>query len=141
MRCAPPSAGYGTAMCKLDWDDYATVWDDTWRKARKEHKCHACRGRIAPGERYLVNSVVFEGTAASEKMCAACDALMVEFGKVDGHPPRTTPGSLADYITECINEDEDQVYDEEKDEYIPGPEAKRWIAMLEEMKARKEQNA
>jgi hypothetical protein len=127
-------------MCDIKFDGHNKFWHDDWRTARKPHRCHACGATIISGEHYLYHRSMHSDADSPtiEKMCAACDALMVEFGAVDGHPGRCTPASLAEYLIECINEDEDQVYDEEKDEFLPGPQAKRWLAMLEEMKARKE---
>jgi len=45
------------------------------RKARKEHKCCECDGVIAKGETYHFHHGVWDGQAASYKVCADCEAL------------------------------------------------------------------
>lgn len=124
-------------MCQIVWDDEpAKFWADDRRRARKPHRCATCAAVIPPGADYIRHTSKFDDIM-SEALCLACDALMTEFGKAEGHPPRTTPGSLADYISACIDEDEDYTWDEETDERIDGPEAARWRAMLGEIMARR----
>ena len=128
-------------MCEIDWDSDSGMrfWNDDRRTARKAYRCDACAGTIEPGQKYVRHSSMSGDCDAptDEKLCAPCDALMVEFGSVEGHPPRTTPGSLDAYIGECIDNDDEQTYDEAKDEFVPGPKVVRWRAMLDEMKERR----
>ena len=125
-------------MCNIDWDGHAEFWHDARRRARKQHRCTTCSTTIAPGETYVRHASKCEGMLTSERMCLACDALMDEFCAVDGHPRRTTPSSLQDYISSCLDgDDENEIYDEAADEFRPGPEAVRWQEMLREISDRR----
>lgn len=128
-------------MCEIDLNDEARFWDDDKRRARRRHQCHSCRSFIEPGQEYIRHtSMGGDDTApSSENLCMACDAIMTEFGAVEGHPHRTTPMSLTEFITDCINvlHEEESVYDEEKDEYVPGPTESHWRKRLEEIEARR----
>jgi hypothetical protein len=42
------------------------------RRARKEHKCYECRGRILPGEKYEYVRGKWEGEMDSFKTCQHC---------------------------------------------------------------------
>lgn len=58
-------------------------------RARKEHKCDACRRRIDPGEYYTISAGVDMGRFTSFKMCVHCEAMLKfidydsEFGPED----------------------------------------------------------
>jgi hypothetical protein len=56
-------------------DGQASVYRETPRTARVPHKCSACREAIAPGHRYTVIAIVFDGEVKSLKRCARCQAL------------------------------------------------------------------
>ena len=60
-------------MC--DSDDYATPIVSAWRKARKEHRCFACREAIRAGDRYHYTAESSEGFAQF-KHCARCWAML-----------------------------------------------------------------
>lgn len=124
-------------MCELDTGDYCQVWTESHRKARKPHRCDCCRGEtIKPGDTYLVHFNIYEGCITSEKMCAGCEADREVFAKEHGnrHP---VPSSVTDYLSECIDEDEDRIYDEVTEEYGPS----RWDAVLERISARRKSEA
>jgi len=121
-------------MCVIDFDEYCTIWNETERTARKQHKCSSCGGRIQPGEKYVDHFDVFEGEANHEKCCMACDVDRKEFGKA--HEVSLGPGGWREYLDECIAEDSE--YDSDTDEYRPGEDAKRWIAMRERLKERRQ---
>lgn len=55
-----------------DSDEYAEVWDVTWRKARKPHVCCECLETISPGQRYERIFMLFDGTATHFKTCEFC---------------------------------------------------------------------
>lgn len=57
--------------------DYEPVdcYSEHYPRARKDHRCMECGGAIACGEVYWKRSYVFEGTAATEKVCRYCTAL------------------------------------------------------------------
>lgn len=44
------------------------------RTARKEHRCGECRRTIDPGERYVVQTSLYEGSWWEGKVCAQCRA-------------------------------------------------------------------
>lgn len=63
----------------------STLYRETPRKARKEHRCEEARtgkdgkpagcvrtARITPGTRYVSVAIVWEGTAETVKLCARC---------------------------------------------------------------------
>jgi hypothetical protein len=57
-----------------DAEPYA-VWRDGWQRARKEHRCHACRGTIRVRDEYHVTVTIFEGKTDTTKRCARCQAI------------------------------------------------------------------
>ena len=57
-----------------DCDEAYDVYRETWRTARVEHRCCACRETIAVGHRYCYVAVVFDREARSYKRCAKCQA-------------------------------------------------------------------
>ena len=87
-------------MCHVDLEP-CEVWRETKRRARKPHVCDCCEGRIRVGEQYVSHFSVFEGEATTEKMCAKCEAMSVEFQ--NDHGQRGTPGSMRALLEECID--------------------------------------
>jgi hypothetical protein len=65
-----PRTGKGI-MC-FYYDDYPEFSRQEVVKARKSHKCDACRGTIEPGEQYERTSGKFEGYVSTSKMCRRC---------------------------------------------------------------------
>ena len=63
-------------MCHCD---APTLSRSTTRKARVEHKCLECSVAIHPGESYVENAQLFEGSWATWKCCGACQALYGEY--------------------------------------------------------------
>lgn len=128
-------------MCNIDWDGGQRYWRDEKRRAAKLYACDSCGASIAAGDRYVNHSSLSEDASRpwNERMCLVCDALMDEFGSEPGHPGRTTPSSLPEYIGQCIEalNDEGMDYDEAADEFKPREQARRWIAALDEIQARK----
>lgn len=110
-------------MCFVDLEP-CEVWDERDRKARKEHKCSACGGKITVGSLYVVHFNVFEGEAKSDKMCKPCEAARREFAK-DHDGMLCMPRELINMIRECIGE--------EGGEEFANP---RWIELIAEMNAR-----
>lgn len=45
------------------------------RRARKEHRCHACRELIRRGDLYHYTFLVFEGETEQTKRCARCELM------------------------------------------------------------------
>jgi hypothetical protein len=54
-------------------DDYCTVYEHRIRRARKEHRCSACRLPIRAGDYYAYVFTVFRETVRSYKRCGACE--------------------------------------------------------------------
>jgi hypothetical protein len=50
-------------------------------KARKEHKCFECRGKISIGEKYHKHHGIWDGSAADYKVCDDCEALRKDADK------------------------------------------------------------
>ena len=53
----------------------ADVYTDEWRKARKEHWCHACAEAIVPGQRYMRVAMLFEGRWEIIVRCERCESI------------------------------------------------------------------
>jgi hypothetical protein len=71
------------------------------RKARKEHKCCECEGVIWKGEVYHFHHGVWDGVAASYKVCSDCEALKAEVDRDVKHDDERTPfGELAEAVRE-----------------------------------------
>lgn len=51
------------------------------RRARKEHRCCECGGKILSGETYNYHSGVWDGQGRSFKVCPECDLLRNELNK------------------------------------------------------------
>ena len=70
------------ARCSIDKRKYmceiAEVYKVEDRKARKEHRCIACRGAIKVGEIYKHHHGVFDGSGFSDKVCPECHAMITE---------------------------------------------------------------
>lgn len=62
-------------MCMYEGSDPATLLHSRAQKARKEHKCSECHRSIMPGEKYLAERFVFEGSASSLKVCRHCQVV------------------------------------------------------------------
>ena len=56
-------------------DETYAVYLERARRARKEHRCGACKEIIAPHDTYTVVSVVFDSKAQTIKRCARCQKL------------------------------------------------------------------
>lgn len=71
------------ACFSVDIDDYVTMLAETKRKARKQHRCDECSGTIFPGQTYLEERYLFDGTVRTHKTCGCCmsvrDHLVCQF--------------------------------------------------------------
>ena len=111
-------------MCEIDtydWDEPAFT-SETWRVARKPHRCSCCDAQILSGVKYLVFTYCVDGRVDVEKCCAACDRDRQAFGKV--HHVWVYPASLEPLVDECIANGD--------------PGARRWKAMLARIAARRD---
>ena len=60
------------ACFSVDNDDHVTMLAETKRKARKHHRCDECMGTIFPGQTYLEERYLFDGTVSTHKTCPCC---------------------------------------------------------------------
>lgn len=65
----------------MEADESCPVWQVSWRKAKKEHKCCECGDTIKPGERYEYIFCIFEGEVDNYKTCEFCAG---EFARLQG---------------------------------------------------------
>lgn len=56
-------------------DEVCDVYLETYPKARKPHRCGACREVISPGSQYTKVAIVGAGSAHTYKRCARCQHL------------------------------------------------------------------
>lgn len=52
-----------------------SVFEEEWRKARKEHRCDACGETIARGDRYHRTALLFEGEWQITARCVRCETI------------------------------------------------------------------
>lgn len=62
-------------MCMFDDGEQVEVLSTAKPVARKEHKCMECRRVIRPGEKYMVERYVFEGSLSYHKTCSHCQIV------------------------------------------------------------------
>ena len=63
------------ACFSVDNDDYVKMLSETNRMARKHHRCDECMGTIFPGQTYLEERYLFEGTVSTHKTCICCKSV------------------------------------------------------------------
>lgn len=56
-------------------DEQYDVYDERFPRARKQHRCDACRETIPAGHRYARVSVVFDKSADTYKRCMRCQRI------------------------------------------------------------------
>lgn len=62
-------------------DESYDVYDERRVRARKAHRCGACRETIAAGHYYMRVGVVYDGSASAIRRCLRCQALHVHLRK------------------------------------------------------------
>jgi len=62
-------------MCDGEFEGSVRI-ESSWRKARKTHRCFACRREIRVGDRYHREFQEYEGEADFYKHCARCWAIV-----------------------------------------------------------------
>jgi hypothetical protein len=63
------------ACFSVDNDDYVTMLASNHRRAAKYHRCSECLGKIFPGQTYLEERYLFDGTVSTHKTCACCESV------------------------------------------------------------------
>ena len=84
----------------MSYAEIPSVFSDTVRKARREHKCCECRRAIKIGEQYHLSKGCWEGKWDEYKTCMDCQDLREEIGglyRSDEWPPFGT-------LSECAYE-------------------------------------
>lgn len=86
--------------------EYPECFTETWRVARKEHRCCECHSPIPRGIRYQYCSGVWDGEPADYKTCQPCaeirkdmDAYLAR-SSVSGNPVPFE--SLREYCSETV---------------------------------------
>jgi hypothetical protein len=57
------------------FDGHCDVWEESLRRARKEHKCDACHEPIQRGELYHATRSLFDGRWDTTYRCARCETM------------------------------------------------------------------
>lgn len=60
-------------------EEYAEVNHTSLHVARKQHKCIECKRAILPGERYELNTMLWEGDWIRSKTCLDCRSVTNAF--------------------------------------------------------------
>lgn len=63
------------ACFSADNDDYVTMLDVNKRRAVKTHRCDECLGTIFPGQRYIEERYLYDGTVSTHKTCLCCASV------------------------------------------------------------------
>ena len=63
------------ACFSTDNDDYVTMLASNHRRAAKHHRCSECLGTIFPGQTYLEERYLYDGTVSTHKTCACCESV------------------------------------------------------------------
>ena len=79
-------------------------FNDSTRKARKEHLCDCCKKVILPGEEYVCQSGKYGGEFFYHKYCKFCEAYINEFCRSGGYDEYEYDW-LDDYATDTICRD------------------------------------
>ena len=72
--------------------------------ARKDHKCCECLGTILAGEKYHKHHGIWDGSAATYKVCEDCESLRSEMDKGESDPEWITAfGNLYESVfNSCV---------------------------------------
>lgn len=100
--------GTGSCSCDFNGDCPPEVYNKTFRKARKEHRCTECGDWIKKGERYEHVAACYEGSWNEYKTCLPCvgiandlgcrlhDGLVEQFQEIFGWDYRDDPATWDD---------------------------------------------
>ena len=100
--------------CCIDYGDGPTLYDEKYRKARKEHKCCECGQTINAGDDYQVITGLWDGRWDEFKTCEKCADLRDSLMDVSCPALGDLRADYAEYL-ENIGAVK---YDEQNDEYI-----------------------
>lgn len=89
-------------MCDVNLDDgTAAVFESSFPKAAKGHKCCVCNTTIPKGQTYLRHKSLFEGRWQQDKACQDCAAVWTYF--FQAHGGGYSPYHLWDMVEGCID--------------------------------------
>lgn len=78
-----------------------SAYSYTFRKARKDHRCHECRGTIKKGEKYHYHSGIWDGPC-SYKICVDCESLRNDMNEtIKDWDDKIPFDCLLEHVTEC----------------------------------------
>lgn len=92
-------------MCEVSDLEGCDVWSERVVKARKKHRCSACRAMIEPGSPYGKHFSVYDGSITSEAICADCWFSRQQFE--DEHQIGIVPSYLIEFLRDCIIDNRD----------------------------------
>ena len=72
------------------YGEQATIYEETWRKARVSHQCYGCNKGIRPGDRYVAVNSLYDGSWQNWNECERCRyymALLYAEERADGCMP------------------------------------------------------
>lgn len=72
-------SGCADVCLSHDYDCYNSFYSESWRKARKPHKCCECGVIIEVGEQYEHVSGKADGRIFTAKTCAVCQDIRAAF--------------------------------------------------------------
>ena len=135
-------------MCEIDFDEYASLWNERLVHARKQHICATCGTTIVAGEPYIYHFSLTGNDKTIEKQCLRCRTIRDAFTRE--HVAMVTPGSLWDFLDQCLDEerwaddDLDDNDDVDEDREVPrnrlpsrlSDAGLRWKYAREEIRAR-----
>jgi len=81
--------------CEPNEGEPCDLWQESWRKARKQHKCCECGETIQPGQRYQYIFIIFEGDPDYKKRCEFCANEVTRFLQDNPDFQGLVPGELA----------------------------------------------
>ena len=68
-----------TCTCTCDdFGDTASVYNERYPRARRQHICCECNSAIEPGERYHYFSGCWDGSWSTFETCLVCEAIRAE---------------------------------------------------------------
>ena len=73
-------------MCDSECDR-PDAYSERVRKARKDHRCCACRETIRKGDRYFYTSGIWDGRPESYKHCIRCMEMLRWLEALADDPP------------------------------------------------------
>jgi len=80
--------------------EMADVYEIYSRRARKAHKCCACRGTIEPRESYHIHEILYDGRWDRLKVCCDCEAIRNEMNEFNKDDEMEAPDTLYENIFE-----------------------------------------